>query len=98
MTKTIKITSKREFLYNKPVEILNGRYQYLPASRAVKVITAAALEFNAQNSTSAVDVSTKATEDEKAKVKLKGKKQIIEHFLNRLFAETELLYHFDIKC
>jgi hypothetical protein len=98
MTRTVKITSKREFLYNTPEEVVRGRYQYLPASKAVKVITAAALEFNAQNSTETVNVSTKATEDEKAKVKLKGKKQAIEHFLNRLLAETELLYHFDIKC
>ena len=98
MTKTVEIISKREFLYNTPEEILCGRYQYLPASKAVKVITTAALQFNTQSSTETVNVSTKATEDEKAKVKLKGKKQTIENFLNRLLAETELLYHFDIKC
>lgn len=98
MTKTVKIISRREFLYDKPEEILSGRYRYLPASKAVKVITAAAIEFNAQNSTEAIDVNTKATEDEKARVKLKGKKQTIDRFLNRLFAETELLDHFDIKC
>jgi hypothetical protein len=97
MTKTIKIKSKRKFLYDTLEDILFDRYKYLPASKAVKVITAAVLEFNAEKSDILI-VATKATDDEKAKVKLTGNKRSIDNFLNRLFVETELLEHFDIKC
>jgi hypothetical protein len=68
----------------------------VPASNAVKVITAAALEFNTEKSAT-IKVITKATEDEKAKVKLTGDIGSIDIFLNRLFAETELLNYFNIR-
>lgn len=97
MTKTIKIKSKRIFLYDSAADIWNERYKYVPASNAVKVITAAALEFNTKMS-DIIQVITKATDDEKAKVKLIGDGESINIFLNRLFAETKLLDHFDIKC
>ncbi len=97
MTKTIKIKSKREFLYDNADDVWFDRYKYLPASNAVKVITAAALEFNTEMS-AIIKVITKATDDEKAKVKLTGDRESINIFLNRLFADTKLLDHFNIKC
>ena len=97
MTKTIKITSKREFLYNNFDDIWSERYKYVPASMAVKGITAAVIEFNTEMST-IINISIKATKSEKAKVKLTGDRESIDIFLNRLFAETVLLDPFDIKC
>jgi hypothetical protein len=46
----------------------------------------------------AIALIVKYTDQEDAKIKLKGKKQSIVTFINRVFAETELLDNFDIKC
>lgn len=98
MTKTIKIQSKKEFLYDTPEHRVLGTYAYLPASSAVKVFTKAASMFNdGRNQNLMVSVIVKYTDDQQAKIKLKGERDSVHTFLNRLIAETELLEKFDIR-
>ena len=98
MTKTIKIQSKKEFLYDTPEHCIFGTYAYCPASSAVKVFTEAALMFNdGRNPSLTVGVIVKYTDAEQAKIKLKGKRDSVHAFLNRLITETELLAKFDIR-
>jgi len=98
MTKTIKIQSKRIFLYDTPEQILSSRYKYCPASSAVTVFTKAAFMFNdGINTELAVRIVVKYTDAERAKIKLSGKKDSVNIFINRVFAETELLDNFDIR-
>ena len=99
MTKTITIQSKRIFLYDTKEQIAFGRYKYCPASSAVKVFTKAVAMFNdGLDQELALEIVIKYTDQEDAKIKLKGKKQSIITFVNRVFAETELLDNFDVKC
>lgn len=99
MTKTIKIQSKRIFLHDTTEQIVLGRYKYCPASSAVKVFTQAVAIFNHDlDPEFALGVIIKYTDQEDAKIKLKGKRQSITTFVNRVFAETDLLDHFDIRC
>lgn len=98
MTKTITIQSKRIFLYDTKEQIALGRYKYCPASSAVKVFTKAVAMFNdGLNPELTLALIVKYTDQEDAKIKLKGKKQSIVTFVNRVFAETELLDNFDIR-
>lgn len=99
MTKTITIQSKRIFLYDTKEQIALGRYKYCPASSAVKVFTKAVTIFNdGLNPELALEITIKYTDQEDAEIKLKGKRQSIVTFVNRVFAETELLDNFDVKC
>ena len=98
MTKTIKIQSKREFLYDTPEHHIFGTYAYISASSAVKLFTEAALMFNdGRNQNLKVDVIVKYTDAEQAKIKLKGERDSVLTFLNRVIAETELFEKFDIR-
>lgn len=99
MTKTITIQSKRNFLRGTHADIVLGRYTYCPASSAAKVFTKAVAIFNdGLDPELALEIIIKYTDQEDAKIKLKGKKQSIVTFVNRVFAETELLDNFDVKC
>jgi hypothetical protein len=96
--KVFKIESKRKRLYEDDVDIMFSRYKYIPASLAVKLITDAALEFNNGSAPELfVKVIIKYTEAEKAKIKISGKHDSVERFINMLIAQTDLLEHFDIK-
>ncbi len=98
MTKTIKIQSKREFLYDTPEHHIFGTYAYLSVSSAVKLFTEAAFMFNdGRNQHLMVDVIVKYTDAEQAKIKLKGERDSVRTFLNRVIAETELFEKFDIR-
>lgn len=99
MTKTIQIQSKRNFLYDTAEQIVFGRYTYCPASFAVQVFMKAVAMFNdGLNPELTLVLIIKYTKQENAKIKLKGKKQSIVAFINSVFAETELLDNFDVKC
>ncbi len=97
MIKSIKIKSKREFLSSTPEEIIFGAYRYCPASSAATVFAKAANMFNNDNSTSAVKVVVKRTDEMYAKIKVCGVKESVQDFINRVLTETDLLKHFDIK-
>ena len=97
-TKTFKIKSKCIPVSKRPEDVIFGTYKYTPASLAVKLIADAALEFNNGSTPELfVKVIIRYTEAEKAKIKISGKRDSVERFINMLIAQTDLLEHFDIK-
>lgn len=98
MTKTVKLTSKKQFIHNTPRDIVFGTYAYCPASSAITVFTKAADMFNSgKEQKLIIKTAVKYTNAEEAKIKISGKRISIETFINRLIAETDLLKNFDIR-
>lgn len=98
MTKTIEVYSKKNYLHDKPEYILFGTYAYCPASVAVKALSAGVLKLNEQvDENLAIKIIVKRTDDEYAKVKLKGARKSIDMFMTALIAKSDLLQKFDMK-
>ena len=98
MTKTITMKSKREFLHDTNRDILIGRYKCVPASSGVSVFTKAVAMFNdGIDEKDHIVLTIKYAEQELAKVKLKGRKDAINTFINRLIVETDIMEYFDMK-
>lgn len=98
MTKTITFESKPTFLNDTKEHIMLGSYKYTPASSGVKELMEAVKQFNEKmEDLLTITPCVVYVESEEAKVKLKGKKHMINLFLNVFFAETVFLEYFDVK-
>lgn len=98
MTKTIIITSKKNYLNDTIDNIMLGAYEYIPASYAVTGCISAVIQFNSgRDSKQIVNLVVKEVDREFADIKIKGKKDSIYSFLNRVIAETDILEKFNIK-
>lgn len=98
MTKTIVITSKKNYLHDTLENIALGTYEYIPASYAVTGFTSAVIQFNSGcDSKQTVNLVVKEVDREFADIRIKGKKDSIYLFLNRVIAETDILEKFNIK-
>lgn len=96
MTKTIVITSKREFLYQ---DILSEKYQYIPASIGVECLIKDAVQFNDNlEAKHKIVPIVKYTKSEKAKVKIKGSDASVYGFIAQLCTDRNITNHFDIKA
>lgn len=98
MTKTIIITSKKNYLNDTYSNIILGAYEYIPVSYAVTGFTSAVIQFNnGRDSKQTVNLVVKEVDREFADIRLKGKKDSIYSFLNQVVAETDVLEKFNIK-
>lgn len=98
MTKTVKIKSRKTYLFDTPADIILETYEYCPAAQAVAIFTKAASIYNNGKAPELIiRIVVKHTDKTQAKIKLKGERNSIYSFINRLIAETILLDKFDIK-
>ena len=92
MSKTITITSQREYLYDTPEHIANSTYKYARAATGVKYVLVVIEKLNLN-----ITPIIKQMESEKAKIKLKGSNNDIYILVSKLITDTNFTTAFDIK-
>ena len=97
MTKTLIIRSRREYQLDTPKQAIEGAYTYYVASHAVQLLIKAATIYNKTiKPKQLIMPNVKYTEQEKAKVKLKGDKLHIECIINCFLADANIAKYYDV--